>query len=76
VTGYGIFKINASLASPAGNLEIMDRADEEALNKKIKLLKDCEKRIRGERYRFEAELRTLNFKRYTDLSDKYELKEV
>jgi len=54
----------------------MDRADEEALHKKNKLLKDCEKRIREERHRLEAELRTLNFKRYTDLSDKYELKEV
>ena len=76
MTGYGTLKINASLASPAGTLEIRDRADEEALHKKIKLLMDCEKRIREERHRLEAELRTLNFKRYTDLSDKYELKEV
>jgi hypothetical protein len=54
----------------------MDRADDEMLHKKIKLLKDCEKRTREERNRLEAELRTLNFEKYTDLSDKYELKEV
>ncbi len=76
MTGYGTLKINASLASPVGTLEIMDRADEEALHKKIKLLKAREKRIREERHRLEAELRTLIFKRYMDLSDKYELKEV
>jgi len=76
VTGYGTLKINASLASPSGTLEIMDRADEETLHMKIKLLKDCEKPIREERHKLEAELRTLIFKRYMDLSDKYELKEV
>ena len=76
MTGYGTLKINASLASPVGTLEVMDRADEEALHKKIKLLKAREKRIREERHRLEAELRTLIFKRYMDLSDKYELKEV
>jgi len=76
VTGYGTLKINASLASPVGTLEVMDRADEEELHKKIKLLKAREKRIREERHRLEAELRTLIFKRYMDLSDKYELKEV
>ena len=76
MTGYGTLKINASLASPVGTLEVMDRTDEEALHKKIKLLKVREKRIREERHRLEAELRTLIFKRYMDLSDKYELKEV
>ena len=76
MTGYGTLKITASLASPVGTLEVMDRADEEALHKKIKLLKAREKRIREERHGLEAELRTLIFKRYLDLSDKYELKEV
>ena len=76
MTSYGTLKINASLASPVGTLEVMDRADEEALHKKIKLLKAREKRIREERHRLEAELRTLIFKRYMDISDKYELKEV
>jgi len=76
VTGYGTLKINASLASPVGTLEVMDRTDEEALNKKIKLLKAREKRIREESHRLEAELRTLIFERYLDISERYELKEA
>ena len=76
MTGYGTLKINASLASPVDTLEVMDRVDEEALHKKIKRLKASEKRIREERHRLETELRTLIFKRYLDLSEKYELKEV
>lgn len=39
MTGYGILKINVSLASPVGTLEVMDMIDEEVLHKKIKLLK-------------------------------------
>jgi len=76
VTGDGTFKINASLASTVSNLEVMDRSDEEAIQKKIKLLKAREKRIREERHRLESELRTLIFRRYLDLSEKIELKEV
>ena len=76
MTGHGTLKINASLASPVDTLEIMDGADEKALHKKTKLLKAREKHIREERYRLEAELQTLIFKRYLDLSEKYELKEA
>ena len=76
MTGYGTLKINASLASPVGTLEVMDRTDEEAINKKIMLLKAREKRIREERHRLEAQLRTLIFKRYLDISEKNELKEA
>jgi len=54
----------------------MDRTDEEALTKKIKLLKAREKRIREESHRLEAELRTLIFKRYLDISERYKLKEA
>ena len=75
MTGHGTLKINASLASPVDTLEIMDRADEKALLKKNNPLKTREKRIREERHKL-AELRTLIFKRYLDLSEKYELKEV
>ena len=57
-------------------LEIMDGADEKVLHKKNKLLKAREKHIREERHRLEAELQTLIFKRYLDLSEKYELKEA
>ncbi len=58
------------------SLEVVDRSDEEAIQKKIKLLKAREKRIREERHRLESELRSLIFKRYLDLSEKIELKEV
>ena len=63
MTGHGTLKINASLASPVDTLEIMDGADEKALHKKNTLLKAREKHIREERYRLEAELQTLIFKR-------------
>ena len=75
MTGHDTLKINAALASPVDTLEIRDRADEKALYKKNKPLKAREKRIREERHKL-AELRTLIFKRYLDLSEKYELKEV
>ncbi len=76
MTGYGTLKLNASLASHMSSLEVVDRADEEAIQKKIKLLKAREKRTREERHRLESELRNLIFKRYLDLSEKYELNEV
>jgi chaperonin cofactor prefoldin len=76
VTSYGILKIIASLASLVVTLEVTDRADEEALHRKIKRLKAQEKRIREERHRLEAVLRSLIFKRYLDLSEKYELKKA
>ncbi len=57
-------------------LEVVDRSDEKVIQKKIKLLKGREKRIREERHRLESELRNLIFKRYLDLSEKIELKEV
>ncbi len=58
------------------SLEVVDRSDEKVIQKKIKLLKGREKRIREERHRLESELRNLIFKRYLDLSEKIELKEV
>ena len=76
MTSYGTLKIIASLASPVVTLEVTDRADEEALHRKIKRLKAQEKRIREERHRLEAVLRSLIFKRYLDLSEKYELKKA
>jgi hypothetical protein len=76
VTGDGNFKINASLASTVSSLKVVDRSDEEAIQKKIKLLKAREKSIREERHRLESELRNLIFKRYMDLSEKFELKDV
>ncbi len=57
------------------SLEVVDRADEEAIQKRIKLLKAYEKRIGKERHRLESELRNLIFRRYLDLSKKYELNE-
>jgi hypothetical protein len=76
VTGDDTLKINASLASTMSSLEVVDRSDEKAIQKKIKLLKAREKRIREERHKLESELRSLIFKRYLDLSEKIELKEV
>ena len=76
MTSYGTLKIIASLASLVVTLEVTDRADEEALHRKIKRLKAQEKRIREERHRLEAVLRSLIFKRYLDLSEKYELKKA
>ena len=76
VTGDGTLKINASLASTVSSLEVVDRSDEEAIQKKIKLLKAREKSIREERHQLESELRNLIFKRYMDLSEKIELKEL
>lgn len=76
MTSDGTLKINASLASTVSSLEVVDRSDEEAIQKKIKLLKGREKHIREERHRLESELRNLIFKRYLDLSKKFELKEV
>lgn len=76
VTGDGTLKINASLASTVNSLEVVDRSEEEAIQKKIKLLKAREKRIREERHRLESKLRNMIFKRYLDLSEKFELKEV
>lgn len=76
MTGYDTLKIKASLASPVSSLEVVDRDDEEAIQKKIKQLKAREKNIREERHRLESELRNLIFRRYLDLSKKYELKEV
>ena len=75
MTGYGTLKINASFASHVSSLEVKDRADEEAIQKKIKLLKASEKRVREERHGLESELRNLIFRRYLDLSEKYELNE-
>ena len=74
MTGDGTLKINASLASTVSSPEVVDRSDEETIQKKIKLLKTQEKRIREERHRLESELRNLIFKRYLDLSEKIELK--
>lgn len=76
MTGDGTLKINASLASTVNSLEVVDRSEEEAIQKKIKLLKAREKRIREERHRLESKLRNMIFKRYLDLSEKFELKEV
>ena len=73
MTGDGTLKINASTVS---SLEVVDRSDEEAIQKKIKLLMAREKSIREERHQLESELRNLIFKRYMDLSEKIELKEV
>jgi hypothetical protein len=70
VTGYGTLKINISLASPVSSLESMDRAGEEAIQNKNKLLKAREKHIREERHRIESELRNLIFRRYLNLSEK------
>jgi hypothetical protein len=70
VTGYGTLKINISLASPVSSLESMDRAGEEAIQNKNKLLKAREKHIRKERHRIESELRNLIFRRYLALSEK------
>jgi histidinol-phosphate/aromatic aminotransferase/cobyric acid decarboxylase-like protein len=70
VTGYGTLKINISLASPVSSLESMDRAGEEAIQDKNKLLKAREKHIREERHRIESELRNLIFRRYLNLSEK------
>ena len=61
---------------PVGTLEDMDRADEEALHKKTKLLQTREKCIREERHKLETELRTLIFKRHLNISKKSELNEV
>ena len=73
MTGYSILKITAPHASHMSSLEVVDRADEEEIQMKIKLLKAREKRIREERHRLESELRNLIFNRYMDLSEKYEL---
>jgi len=70
VTGYGTFKINISLASPVSSLESMDRAGEEAIQNKNKLLKAREKHIREEQHRIESELWNLVFRRYLNLNEK------
>lgn len=70
MTGYGTLKINISLASPVSSLESMDRAGEEAIQNKNKLLKAREKHIREERHKIESELRNLIFRRYLNLSEK------
>ncbi len=75
MTGYDTLKINASLASHVSGLKVVDRADEKAIQKKIKLLKAREKCIREERHGLESKLRNLIFRRYLDLSEKYELNE-
>lgn len=75
MTGYDTHKNNASLASHVSGLEVVDRADEKAIQKKIKLLRTREKCIREERHRLESKLRNLIFRRYLDLNEKYELNE-
>ena len=52
------------------NLEVIDRTDEEAIQKKIKQLKVREMWIREERHRLESELRNLIFKKYLDFDEK------
>ncbi len=58
------------------SLEAIDRADGEAIQNKIKLLKAREKHIREEHHRLASELQNLIFRRYLDLGEKYELNEV
>jgi hypothetical protein len=70
VTGYSTLKINISLASPVSSLESMDRAGEEAIQNKNKLLKAREKHIREEQHRIESELWNLVFRRYLNLNEK------
>ena len=47
-----------------------DTQREKALKRKIALLKKHEKEIREERHRLESELRTLVFRRYTEMGNR------